>query len=674
MMTNQEYSDPLHTLSNFSQAMLFRLLAKNIPNSAVFLLDKNLLIVMAEGQPFSDLKIDPHSYEGKSVKELFLDDIELIAQYQVSFRGVELKRDYDQGQNGYFTVHTLPSVDAQGAITHIVAIVENISERLRSQQALSASLDRNQALLEALPDMMFVITRQGTITDYHIPTEIAMLYADVTTPENVAELNNLQFLTPQLIEGFYKVLNDTFNTDKVISFEFELKTPKGGLIFLDARTLRVNDEEFVAIIRDITSRRSIEADFAERNKNLEILSMFDQELNYRLSVNYVLEQALDSVVRLSNAAGGFIALVGENGLELKRMLCDATLQSLHRALSPKNQALHEALQRDTLTWIENIRTYQTYMPIIVRATSAILIPLIAQDKKLGIIVLETFAPNEFSQKTIEFLKLLSSRISTALDNSILYAQTEEYLLEVKQINEKLFKAEQLKTDMIRIASHDLKNPLAGITGYLEFMRSDTDNPLTPDQLNYMNEIQGAVRRMEQLILGILSLERIEQMSTNQVAEILDVNLLAEQATVELRPRATQKNQKIELLLSQNPATILGDGFQLYEAISNLVSNAIKYTPDQGSISIQVDTLEHTIEFRVVDSGFGIPEAMQARLFSPFFRAKTRETSTIEGSGIGLHLVKNIIERHNGRMIFASEYKHGSTFGFSLVRYQSNTNA
>jgi signal transduction histidine kinase len=113
------------------------------------------------------------------------------------------------------------------------------------------------------------------------------------------------------------------------------------------------------------------------------------------------------------------------------------------------------------------------------------------------------------------------------------------------------------------------------------------------------------------------------------------------------------------------AFVMGDVFQLQEAIANLVSNALKYTPRGGKVTLRVQVHREEVVLTVEDNGYGIPEAMQRRLFSAFYRAATKEASQIEGTGLGLHLVKNIVERHNGRTLFHSEYGKGSTFGFAL---------
>ena len=116
----------------------------------------------------------------------------------------------------------------------------------------------------------------------------------------------------------------------------------------------------------------------------------------------------------------------------------------------------------------------------------------------------------------------------------------------------------------------------------------------------------------------------------------------------------------------------GDPAQLREAIDNLIGNAIKYTPDNGAVRVRLEQNAGRVIFEVKDNGLGIPDDQQERLFQPFFRASNAKASTIEGTGLGLHLVKNIIERHGGKMRFKSVVGQGSLFGFELPPMRSSS--
>jgi signal transduction histidine kinase len=110
---------------------------------------------------------------------------------------------------------------------------------------------------------------------------------------------------------------------------------------------------------------------------------------------------------------------------------------------------------------------------------------------------------------------------------------------------------------------------------------------------------------------------------------------------------------------------LGDRAQIHEAIINLLSNAVKYTPSSGKIIIRLNQQQDNAVLTITDTGVGIPEDQQPNLFKPFFRLQDPTNPQLDGTGLGLSLVRNIIERHRGEIIFKSKYGEGSTFGFKL---------
>jgi signal transduction histidine kinase len=143
---------------------------------------------------------------------------------------------------------------------------------------------------------------------------------------------------------------------------------------------------------------------------------------------------------------------------------------------------------------------------------------------------------------------------------------------------------------------------------------------------------------------------------------------------EHRDQARFKHQVYNLRMPETPIYVQGDAVELHEAASNFITNALKYTPEKGRITIRLEQQGDDAVFEVKDSGIGIPEDQQERLFQPFYRVRSRETDNIDGTGLGLHLVKQIIERHKGQVRFHSRYGEGSTFGFQLplVRQPNDT--
>jgi len=302
-----------------------------------------------------------------------------------------------------------------------------------------------------------------------------------------------------------------------------------------------------------------------------------------------------------------------------------------------------------------------------RAEAQIALPLYASgegDKDaFGIIVLETRHPERFTEDRFQLLGLIADRVAVALENASLLETVKLRASELETLYERVSRLERLKSDMIRIAAHDLKNPLSVVLNYLDLLTDFPGANLEIDQV--YGSMKRSARRMHQIIQDFLSLERIQQVADQQTMHPFDLREVVSKARSEFASRAEQKMQQFEVRVPDSECLVNGDPVQIYEAIANFVSNAIKYTPDAGRISVNLSRDGDIVRLEVTDTGYGIPEDQQDDLFQPFFRANTSETQKVEGTGLGLHLTKNIIERQGGSIIFYSVYGEGSTFGFTM---------
>lgn len=287
------------------------------------------------------------------------------------------------------------------------------------------------------------------------------------------------------------------------------------------------------------------------------------------------------------------------------------------------------------------------------------IPIITSDgHTIGSFCIIDHVPRHWSEHEIDILKKLAACVMTevGLRSEIMTRKRSEQ--EREQLLTRITALEQLKSDMIQMAAHDLRNPLSLIIGYTALL---DDDDLTTTQRELLSEVSKATTRMETMIRDILSLERIEANAAGE-SEAVNLSDLVRSVFSERQPQAVQKLQYSSLELPYQAVMVQGDRVQLREVIANLIGNAIKYTPQGGHVEVR---LMDDGRFEVEDTGYGIPENQQQALFSPFYRAKTTETHSIEGTGLGLHLVKRVIERHGGTIHFHSEYGKGSVFGFSL---------
>ena len=226
--------------------------------------------------------------------------------------------------------------------------------------------------------------------------------------------------------------------------------------------------------------------------------------------------------------------------------------------------------------------------------------------------------------------------------------------------------ERMKSDMILTASHDLRNPVNLTMGALDLLGKRAEN-LTSLQKEALELSLLGVHRIDALIKDLLDLERIERRVGLKLAQC-DLVEITQTVVTELSLPAQQYQQHLSY---EHPATAIrvrGDEQRLYQVVSNLVSNALKYTPTGGEIAVNLQVDENQVRFEVRDTGPGIPLEAQARIFERFYRAPSVAADD-RGTGLGLAIVKSIVEQHGGRVWVTSSAGHGSTFSVALPAWR-----
>jgi two-component system phosphate regulon sensor histidine kinase PhoR len=226
----------------------------------------------------------------------------------------------------------------------------------------------------------------------------------------------------------------------------------------------------------------------------------------------------------------------------------------------------------------------------------------------------------------------------------------------------LIELSDLKTRMLRMASHDLKNPLSRIMGYGQLL--EMDETLSETTEKYLGYIMRSADEMNRLIADLLDVERLRSGRVNK--ELFSFKEMVLSLVRRHEPDVTRNQQTMTTDISDAVMMLRGDMRQLSQAVSNLISNAIKYTPEGGEIDVRLHFSEpNLLRFEVEDNGIGIPQEAQEKLFTDFYRVQTRETAGISGTGLGLSLVKSVVQAHGGRVGVESEPGQGSRFYFEL---------
>ena len=229
------------------------------------------------------------------------------------------------------------------------------------------------------------------------------------------------------------------------------------------------------------------------------------------------------------------------------------------------------------------------------------------------------------------------------------------LRDVSQLKE----IDTLKSDFVATVSHDLRSPLTLMRGYATML--EMAGALNEQQKNYTKMIVQGVDNMAKLVNNLLDLGRIDFGVGLQVEQIPVLDIL-ERVTGGLQMQAKEKQISLGVELPRDlPYAIEADQALLHQALYNLVENAIKYTPEGGEVTIHLQTLPSTLIFAVQDTGMGISEQDQTRLFEKFFRGTNRDALMQRGTGLGLAIVKSIADRHGGKVWVDSKLEKGSVF-------------
>ncbi len=227
--------------------------------------------------------------------------------------------------------------------------------------------------------------------------------------------------------------------------------------------------------------------------------------------------------------------------------------------------------------------------------------------------------------------------------------------------------DQLKSELIATVSHDLKQPLSVMNGYIELLLMQQKFDL--QGMSFVDMIRKSIQNMRQLIDDLLDLAKIESGVRLELQSIQLTQILAECAEA-IRPSANGKSMSLKTEFPDDLPFITGDRARLRQIFVNLISNAVKYTPPEGTIWVRAEQRGTTLRIAIQDNGLGIAPEDQAHIFDRFYRVRRPETDSIEGTGLGLAIVKTLVEAHNGQIGLESSLGEGSTFYVTLPIQQN----
>jgi signal transduction histidine kinase len=397
-----------------------------------------------------------------------------------------------------------------------------------------------------------------------------------------------------------------------------------------------------------------------RVEELSVMQRIDRELNASLELDRAMRITLEWAMRQSKADAGFIGFVQGDGVRL--MAHDGYSKEVDEYQEKMIPLGHPALSEAIVSGqprrivMENANALGAFL---LNASSQLVIPIRREAYVIGLFLLESNASDRFQQDEMNFLSRLADHAAIAISNAQLYAQIDA--------------ANKSKSQFVSFVAHELKNPMASIKGYTELVTGGMAGPINDMQAKFLATVRSNVDRMNTIVSDLSDLNKIEAGILKMDFKPVSIPEIVEESVRSTRRQIEDKEQVVNLNVPDQLPLVWADRNRMIQVAVNLISNATKYTPKSGTITIgaerTISEVGHTdnlqvVHFWVKDTGIGITPEDQKKIFQQYFRTDiSKDMAT--GTGLGLNITKNLVEMQGGRIWFESEIGQGTTFHVTI---------
>jgi len=260
------------------------------------------------------------------------------------------------------------------------------------------------------------------------------------------------------------------------------------------------------------------------------------------------------------------------------------------------------------------------------------------------------------------------RIQKVLDEKQRFVSFKEYITQLEKANRELKRVDEIKSEFVSVASHELRTPLTTIKNAVQLVLERKTGEINETQANFLTMAKKNINRLTNILNDLLDLSRIESGKLGMKFEELDLQGSIDFVLSSLRPQADGKLVHLEMEVPKDLPFVYGDREKVEQILTNLIGNAIKFTPEGGKVVVSAklkDGVKNTVGVSVRDNGIGIPEHQMEKVFEKFHQLKSPLHHSTSGTGLGLAIAKGLVEAHQGRIWVESEVGKGSTFTFTL---------
>ncbi len=461
-----------------------------------------------------------------------------------------------------------------------------------------------------------------------------------------------------------------FQTRDLLIAPMELKGDIIGVIELinkhDGTAFNQGDQELLtsfssqAAIAIENARLYTQTDqaLAARVEELSTMQEIDRELNASLEIERAMQITLEQALNQVGADAGFAGIIREESVRIMAQQgYDGELEKYRWEGIPfELPSLQSAIQAGVLQ--------QNVIPeeggLLTDSKCYLTVPIKRETDVIGVLMLERKQDTPWLEDSLAFLARLSNHAAIAIANAQLYTEVQE--------------ANRAKSEFVSFVSHELKTPMTSIQGYSDLLLKGAVGDVNEAQENFLQTIHDNVDNMRRLVSDLADVSRIESghLDLNFVA--IDLDEMIDNVTRSIQSQIEEKNQKLLIEIPEDIPPVWGDRTRLVQILTNLISNAHKYTSRAGKIFVRGERAtnrwdsegaDEVVHVFVQDTGIGIPEEDQPNIFTKFFRTDEAKSSEAPGTGLGLSITRDLVEMQGGKIWFESIHNQGTTFHFTI---------
>ncbi|PYM89567.1 MAG: hypothetical protein DME04_25945 [Candidatus Rokuibacteriota bacterium] len=517
------------------------------------------------------------------------------------------------------------------------------------------------------PDAVLPL-EHGTLAGHVVRERLAMQVADMQAEAHVYPVSS-EFARHR---GFRTILSvPLLRGAEVLGIITIRRTEVRPFTEKQAELLKTFADQAVIAIENTRLFKELEARTAALTHSVEQLTALGEvgrAVSSTLDLETVLTTIVSRAVQLSGLDGGVVFEYDEAAQEFVQRAATETGGVLAEARRATRIRKGEGVLGRTAITLQPVQVPDITVPgahesrlrenLIESGIRAVLaVPMVYEGRLIGSLGVTRNHPGEFPAQTIELLRTFATQSALAIQNARLFR-------EIADKSRQLEVASQHKSEFLANMSHELRTPLNAIIGFSEVLSERMFGELNEKQAEYLKDIYASGNHLLSLINDILDLSKIEAGRMELELTHFDLPTAIENALTLVRERAGRRGIALHQAVSERLGQIQGDERKVKQVLLNLLSNALKFTPEGGRIDVRAGRVDGIAEISVADTGVGIAPEDQEAVFEEFRQVGTAERKA-DGTGLGLTLCRKFIELHGGRIWVTSQLGVGSTFTFTL---------